>query len=316
MKLTLPTETAWMFGSVLGLLAVASVVGFVLSRTVKSDSGAATVKNLNARTKSWWLMVAFFALAMLTRGIGSIVLFAVMSFLALREYVTITPTRRSDHRALFWAFFVILPLQYYFLAIRWYGMFSVFIPVFGFLLVPVRTVLKDDYESFLARTAEIQWGLMVCVYFVSHAPALLMLDIPGYEGRNMSLLFFLVMVVQLSDVLQYLWGKGLGRRKIAPNISPNKTIAGLVGGVLSASLVGMALWWATPFGMFEALGVSLLIASMGFFGDLTMSAIKRDRGVKDYGTLIRGHGGIMDRIDSLCFAAPVFFHYTRYFHTL
>lgn len=305
-----------MFGGVLALLAIASVVGFILKKTARSESSAKTIKNLNSRINSWWVMVVFFSIALLTRGIGSIILFAITSFLALREYITITPTRRSDHRALFWVFFIILPLQYYFLYIEWYGMLSIFIPVFAFLFIPIRTLLKDDSERFLERTAEIQWGLMVCVYFVSYAPALLMLDIPNYENQNANLLFFLVMIVQLSDVSQYVWGKALGKRKIAPNISPNKTVAGFVGGVLTASLIGMGMWWVTPFGIFEAFGISLLITIVGFFGDLTMSAIKRDRGVKDYGTLIRGHGGILDRIDSLCFAAPVFFHCTRYFYTL
>jgi phosphatidate cytidylyltransferase len=175
--------------------------------------------------------------------------------------------------------------------------------------------LADDYENFLERTAKIQWGLMVCVYFVSYAPALLSLDIVDYEGHPAKLLFFLVVVVEMSDVCQYIWGKSLGRRKIAPNVSPNKTVAGFVGGTLTASLIGTALYWATPFGPLQAFAISLLITVAGFFGDLTMSAIKRDSGVKDYGNLIQGHGGMMDRIDSICFAAPVFFHVVRYFYT-
>jgi phosphatidate cytidylyltransferase len=154
---------------------------------------------------------------------------------------------------------------------------------------------------------------MVCVYCVSHAPALLVLDIPGYREQNAKLLFFLVLVVQISDVLQYVWGKTLGRHKIAPHVSPNKTVEGFVGGILSATAVGTALWWATPFKPLQAAGMSLVITLMGFAGGLVMSAIKRDRGVKDYGTLIEGHGGVMDRIDSICFAAPIFFHLTRHY---
>jgi len=156
---------------------------------------------------------------------------------------------------------------------------------------------------------------MICVYCVSYAPAVFFLRIPGYEGQNGKLLFFFVLVVQISDVLQYIWGKTLGHHKIAPTVSPNKTWEGFIGGVLSASLIGACLWWATPFTRLQAAAISLAITLMGFAGGLVMSAIKRDRGVKDFGTLIEGHGGVMDRIDSICFAAPVFFHLTRYFFT-
>jgi phosphatidate cytidylyltransferase len=231
----------------------------------------------------------------------------------LREYVTLLPTRRADHRTLFWAFFIFTPLQYFLIAIQWYGMFAILIPVFAFLFVPARLAVAGDTESFLQRASMIQWGLMICVYCLSYTPALLMLKIPDY-GRPAKLMLYLVLVDQLSDVLQYVWGKLLGRHKIARVVSPNKTWEGFIGGVLSATGVGTALWWMTPFRPPIAALVSLTIALMGFAGGLTMSAIKRDRGVKDYGTLIKGHGGILDRMDSMCFAAPVFFHIVRYFY--
>jgi phosphatidate cytidylyltransferase len=253
--------------------------------------------------------------ALATGGVGSLVLFGFTSFWALREFVTLTPTRPGDHRTLFWVFFVITPLHYYLLATGWYGLFVVFIPVYAFLFIPLRTAMAGDCERFLERTAKIQWGLMICVYCVSHAPALLLLDIPGYAKQNGKLLFFFVLVTQISDVLQYVWGKTLGKHKIAPHVSPNKTVEGFIGGIASATLIGTALWWATPFKPWQAAGMSLAITLMGFAGGLVMSAIKRDRGVKDYGALIEGHGGVMDRIDSICFAAPVFFHLTRYYFT-
>lgn len=315
MRLVIDDDLTWLFGGVLGLLVVASAVGAVLATTVKSPDGRATVQNLNARVKAWWGMCAVFAVALATGGLGSVVLFGLVSFLALREFVTLTPTRPGDHRALFSAFFVFAPLQYVLVGAQWYGLFSILIPVYGFLFIPSRIVVTGDVESFLTRAATIQWGLMVCVYCVSHAPALLMLDIPGYEGQNAKLLFFLILVVQVSDVLQYVWGKTTGRRPIAPRVSPNKTWEGFVGGVGSATLIGTALWWATPFTPLQAAGMSLAITLMGFAGGLTMSAVKRDRGVKDFGSMIEGHGGIMDRIDSICFSAPVFFHLTRYFFT-
>jgi phosphatidate cytidylyltransferase len=299
---------------VLVLLVVATVVGVVLARRARTEPARATVANLNARIRAWWVMVVVFAIAVWTGGIGSIVLFALMSLLALREFVTLAPTRREDHRTLLWSFFVVLPLQYYLIAIRWYGLFAIMIPVYAFVLVAVSNVIAGRTDRFLERTATVHWGLMVCVYCVSHAPALLILDIPGFR-TNARLLVFLVLVVQISDVLQYVFGKLFGKHPVAPVISPNKTWEGFLGGALAASLVGAAIWWATPFRPGVAFGMSVAITLAGFAGGLVMSAIKRDRGVKDYGVLIAGHGGMLDRIDSLCFAAPVFFHLTRYFFT-
>jgi phosphatidate cytidylyltransferase len=305
-------ETLLIVGGIAGLLLIASATVAILERRQPAGRISPAVANLAARVRAWWVMVALFMVALLIGRVGSVVLFAFTSFIALREFITLTPTRPADHRTLFWAFFVFTPLQYLLVAIEWYGLFAVFIPVYAFLFIPIRCALAADCENFLARTAKIQWALMVCVYCVSHVPALLMLPIPGFEGANARLVLFFVMVVQLSDVLQYVWGKLAGRRKIAPVLSPNKTWEGFIGGVLSASAIGAALWWATPYRPWEAALLSLVITLLGFFGGLVMSAIKRDRGVKDYGALIEGHGGVLDRIDSICFAAPVFFHLVRF----
>jgi len=301
------------FGGVLALLVVASLIGAVLARRARTDAGRATIANMNARIRAWWVMAAVVAAALLLGKIAATVLFGLLSVLALREFITITPTRRGDHATLFWSFFVVVPLQYVLVGIEWYGLFSILIPVYAFLFVPIRSAIAGDTERFLERTAKIQWGLMVCVYCVSHAPALLMLELPGLSGHGARLLLFLIVVVQISDVMQYVWGKLLGKHKIAPDVSPNKTWEGFVGGAISATAIGTGLWWLTPYSPREAALMSLLIVLLGFAGGLTMSAIKRDRGIKDYGSLIEGHGGILDRIDSLCFAAPVVFHVTRYY---
>lgn len=308
-------QLLWLLGGIAGFLVIASIIGWIMGKSAKSEGAQKTILNMNDRIRAWWVMAVIFAIALLTGITGTTVLFGLLSFLALREFITLTPTRRADHRTLFWVFFIITPLQYYLLVSRWYGLFSIMIPVWAFLFIPLRNAVTGDYEKFLERTAKIQWALMVCIYCVSHAPALLMLDIPGYAGQNAKLLLFFILVVQLSDVMQYIWGKLFGRRKIAPHISPNKTWAGFLGGIGTTTLIGTALWWATPFTPWQAAGMSLAITLMGFAGGLTMSAIKRDRGVKDFGTLIEGHGGILDRIDSICFAAPVFFHLTRHFFT-
>jgi phosphatidate cytidylyltransferase len=306
--------TVKLIAGVVGLLILASIIGWILARRAKTDGARATVKNLNARIRAWWVMVFVFAIAVATGGIGSIILFGVSSFLAMREFMTLTPTARTDHAALFWAFFIFAPIQYYLVGVQWYGMFSILIPVYAFVAIPTRMALAGDTTRFLERTSTVQWGLMACVYCVSHAPALLMLQVPDYAGTGATLLFYLVLVAQINDVMQYVWGKLLGKHPIAPVVSPNKTWEGFIGGTLTATGIGTALWWATPFSPLGAGLMSLAITLMGFAGGLVMSAVKRDRGVKDYGSLIEGHGGVLDRIDSLLFAAPVFFHLTRFFY--
>lgn len=317
MNLWILDDPEWrrLLGGLLGLLLVASAIGAILARTTRDEKARAVVANLNARVRAWWVMAFVFCGAVLAGLGGAVLLFGLMSFLALREFITLTPTHRADHRALFWVFFAITPLHYWLIWTGWYGLFSIFIPVYACLWLPIRNTLAGETRDYLARTAKAQWAMMVCVYFLGHAPALLTLPLPGGEREAAKLLFFLVVVVQMSDVLQYCWGKTLGRRPVAPKLSPSKTWEGLFGGVASASALGAGLWWLTPFTPAGAAAMAFAICVMGFFGGLVMSAIKRDRGVKDFGALIDGHGGMLDRIDSLCFAAPLFFHLVRFLKT-
>ena len=317
MKLFLDPQFRIILGSLFGVLIVASLTGWALSWGVKTEKKREFVANLNARIKAWWAMAAVFMVALLAGPIGSVVLFTLVSLLALREYLALSPTIKQDHRILLWLVLFILPVNYALVASSWYGFFTVFIPVYAFIGLQIRAALTGATQGFLNRTARIQWGMMVTVYFVSYVPALLMLEIQGFSegGNNFKLMLFLVVVVQASDVLQYIMGKLFGRHPIAPLVSPNKTVEGFIGGIGLAALLGGALYWITPFSVFQALLMALVICLMGFAGGLVMSATKRDRGVKDFGALLPGHGGMIDRIDSLCFAAPVFFHLTRYFFT-
>ncbi len=309
-------ETVVLFAAIGGVLVFASVVGWLLKRFVAKGAPHGSIDNLNARIRAWWVMVVVVGIALAFGKAGVIVLFGFVSFFALREFITIAYTRRGDHLALAMSFFFFLPLQYYLVWDGWYGMYSILIPVYAFLALPIAASLSQDSTRFLERTAKVQWGLMITVYCISHVPALLTLRIPKYEGREALLIVFLVLVVQGSDVLQYVWGKLFGRHKIAPQLSPSKTVEGFVGGLLSATVLGAALYWITPFAVWQAALMALLIAVLGFFGGLVLSAIKRDRGIKDWGAMIEGHGGMLDRMDSVTFAAPIFFHVTRFFFSL
>lgn len=308
-----PADLITLLAGLGGVLIVASGIGYILAQKYSRDGSNAVIENLNARINAWWVMIALMGAALIFGKAGAVLLFAICSFAALREFITLIDTRRSDHWAIAAAFFVVMPVQFYLVWDEWYGLYSVFIPVYAFLLLPIIAALRGDTGGFLARIASLQWALMVCVFCISHVPALLSLHIPGYDGRNVLLIAFLVVVVQGSDVAQYVWGKLLGRTKIAPLLSPSKTVEGFVGGALTATLIGAGLSWMTPFTPIQAAGMSFVIVIMGFFGGLVMSAIKRDRGVKDWGHLIAGHGGFIDRLDSVIFSAPIFFHLTRYF---
>lgn len=294
----------------LGILVAASAVGFGLH--LKYAGSNETVRNLNARIKAWWVMAGVLFSALVLGRNATIVVFAFASFMALREFLTLTPTRKSDYWPLFIAFFVALPVQYWLLSIEWYGLFAVFIPVYVFTLISAASAVSQDTEDYLSRNARILFAVTACVYGVSHAPALLMLDIPGFEGHNAQLLFFFTFIVQISDVLQYVFGKLFGKHKMAPDVSPSKTWEGLVGGGLTTVLLGGALHFVTPFGFMHAAALAALIVVFGALGGLVMSAVKRSLGAKDWGAGIAGHGGYMDRLDSLGFAAPIFFHMVRW----
>lgn len=303
-------EVYWILGSLLAAVSLASFVGYLLHRRQPLNP---SIENLNARIRSWWMMILIGGGALLAGRIAILLLFAFISFLTLREFVTQAPVRRADHSALFVCFFLALPVQYVLIGIGWYGLFSIWIPVYCFLTLAVVAALFTDTHRFLDRTAATQWGLILCVYCISHIPALMTLQIPGYENSAPLLMVFLVLIAQVSDILQYVWGKLFGRHPLLPTLSPSKTVEGLVGGVLSATALGALLWRITPFTAWQAGLMALLISILGFLGGLVMSAIKRDRGIKDWSQLIEGHGGMLDRMDSLCFSAPVFFHLTRYF---
>ena len=302
-----------LFGGLIITLIIASSIGYGLKFKVGFSTPHAVIDNLNARINAWWVMILIIFAAAALGFYGVIGLFFVISFMALREFLSLLYIRRGDHLALAACFYIILPLQYFLVAIDWFSMLTIFIPVYGFLFLPILSALLGDTAHFLDRSTKVQWALMISVFCISHIPAILTLDIEGFEEKKLLLMIFLILVVQSSDVLQYVWGKLFGKHKIAPKLSPSKTIEGFVGGGVSASVLGGLLYWLTPFNPVQAVLMSLLICLMGFLGGLVMSAMKRSMGVKDWGNMISGHGGMLDRMDSLCFAAPIFFHVVRYY---
>ncbi|MCK0096517.1 phosphatidate cytidylyltransferase [Yoonia sp. F2084L] len=297
-----------------GILIALTFVGEVLRAREEPDFQNPVLDTYMTRVQSWWGMVAFVGFALLMGRIGVMVLFAFASFAALREFLTLTTKAQADHLSLALGFFAVLPLQYVFVGLGWDGLYAIFIPVYAFLLLPIVSALRGNPDRFLMRVAETQWALMIAVFCVSHVPALMNLDIAGYGDRSLLLVAFLVMVVQLGDLLEYFFGRRIGRTKIAPGLSP-KTWEGVLCGVGSAMLVGALLNWITPFGTFGAMAMAGAASLVGMFGSLVVASIKRDRGVKDWSHLIPGQGGFVDQLDSVIFAAPIFYHLTKYFYT-
>ncbi len=301
----------WVLSGVLVVLLVATVVAAGL----RARHGEGDYEELFLRVKSWWWMVGAFAVAILLSRISALVFFAFLSFLALKEYFSLIPTRRVDRRVLFWAYLAI-PVQYYWIGIEWYGMFIIFIPVYIFLLLPLRMVIIGETREFLRAVGSLHWGVMTTVFCISHVAYLLVLPAEGNPGTGgAGLVLFLVLLTQFNDVAQYVWGKLLGRRRVIPKVSPNKTWEGLLGAVVTTIVLAALLAsWLTPLNPWEAALAGMIIGFAGFVGDVTISALKRDLRVKDTSSLIPGHGGILDRVDSLTYTAPLFFHYVYYLH--
>lgn len=301
------TNILLLFLGVFAILVVLTAVGETLRSRVAGGKHRRDVETYLTRVNAWWVMVILFTITALLGPIALLLLFLFASFAALREFLTFTYKSRADHLSLALGFFVILPLQYLFVGLDLTALFTVFIPVHAFLLLPIISALRGNHDRFLTRVAETQWGLMICVYCISHVPALLNTQAEGDSRQTVLLIVFFVMVVQIGDLVEYFAGRRFGRRRVAPGLSP-KTLEGMATGIATAALAGLVLSWVTPFGLLGSAGMAALASIIGMFGNLVFAAIKRDRGVKDWSHLIPGHGGLLDQLDSVIFAAPVFYH--------
>jgi phosphatidate cytidylyltransferase len=303
---------AYLLGVTFAALVIATASGQVLRRVVRSDGARATLANVNQRIGAWWVLCGTVGLSL---GLGegtTAAAFAVLSCLAVHEFAAVLGDPHAPRISLC----LLTAIQYSLIAAGRFEAFRVLLPLAVVVWFPLRAALRGDTERFLERTAGAGWGLLACTYGVSHAPALLLLRIPGYEGLNTTLLFYFLLVVQSSDVFQYCWGKMAGRTALAPRVSPNKTWEGFIGGAATSIVLGVALYRATPFSPLQAAGLCAAITGAGLAGGLVMSAVKRDRGLKDFGAIVSGHGGVIDRLDSICFSAPLFFYLVKYLYAV
>ncbi|MDM0114573.1 phosphatidate cytidylyltransferase [Variovorax sp. J22R133] len=320
-SLTPTQQVGALFLIVFGLLALVSLSTLLLSlrerrNPIHDEAWQLELDHSRALSRTTWFMVIVFWVGWALGPTVATILFALLSFFALREFITLSPTRRGDHRSLLLAFFVILPIQFWLVATAKFNLFTVFIPVYVFLAIPVVSALADDPSHFLERNAKLQWGIMVCVYGLSHVPALLLLEFPGYEGKSAFLVFYLVGVVQTCMIVQHLLARRMDRKPFAPNVSRsfNWTTWGI--GLAVACVVGALISFITPFKFGQAMAMSLIACVSGSMGHLVMKALKRDRGIPNWGRRgvgVTGANGLLDRVDALCFAAPIFFHSVRWY---
>jgi phosphatidate cytidylyltransferase len=317
-NLTVSQQIGLLFVALFGVLIVVTALAFSRTLRDRSDVQLAAHEQFKRDLRAVWIGAVLFWIAWIAGGIVSTLLFGIVSFLALREFVTLTHTVRGDHRSLLLAFFVVLPLQYVIVATEHFDVFTVFIPVYVFLAIPVVSALGNDPKRFLERTAKIQWGVMVCVYGMSHAPALLLLDLPDYQDRGAFLVLYLVLVVAIAQIAQESATRRMRRRPAARAISRSFSWRAWAIGMLAAGFVGTALYWATPFKPIPALVAALVAGGSGTLGEFVMKGIKRDAGVRNWGgkASVTGAVGLLDRVAPLCFAAPVFFHSVRWYFGL
>ena len=314
-SLSVSQQVGLLFVVLFGLLALVTIVAF--SRTLRDlpPEQAGLRERFARELRALWLGALVFWVSWASGPLGSTFLFGFVSFFALREFVTLTHTRRADHRALLLAFFVILPVQYVLVGTSLLNAFTVFIPVYVFFAIPVISALANDPFRFLERTAKIQWGITVTVYGMSHAPALLLLDLPGYHERGAFLVLFLVLVVVAAQLGQEAASRRLRRRPVARAISRSFSWRAFAAGAGAAALVGVLLYWVTPFKPLAALAMGAIAGAAGTLGEFVMKALKRDAGVRNFrgGSSVTGAVGLLDRVAPLCFAAPVFFHSVRWY---
>lgn len=305
-----PIYTFFLIVFIVFLLVLASILVYQKQKKHPEKN----YSELVLRTKSWWWMIGLVVLSLALGREVTIIFLMLISLFALHEFYAIVPLRVADRKLILWTYLAV-PVQYLLVYVHWYGLFIIFIPVYMFLFLPLRSVLIGETKGIITSNAVIQWALMLCVFAFSHIAYLTNLNAAQHPQAGFAgLVLLLLFLTEFNDVAQYISGKTFGRHKIIPKVSPNKTWEGFMGGVCATSLLSCVI---APFlssvSAVQGIWIGLLISVSGFVGDVVISSVKRDLNIKDSGTLIPGHGGLLDRIDSLIYTAPLFFHFLYYF---
>ena len=304
----IPLEIIYILGIIFGVLILTSS-SFAILKKVKPSKLA---KEMFVRTQSWWFIAIGVAVLITAPAIVGTLLVAYISFVALRELLSIAGFSEADRSALFASYFVI-PIQYFLAFKGYYEAFLIFIPFIMFIVLPFILVINGNIARITRSMTYIPSILILTVYLLSHLVLLYDIEVDGFTVGAGGLIIYLIMLTEFNDVFQFTWGKLFGRRKILPSVSPNKTWAGFIGGVITTAVLAYFIRFLTPLNEWQSLVIGLAIGITGFVGDSLISAIKRELKIKDTDDLIPGHGGSLDRLDSLFVTAPVFYHLLKLF---
>lgn len=299
--------TVWAIVGITAALLSASVLIRVMKQAGQISDG--TFSELLNRTRSWYVLATFLSLPILMGAFWVCGLFFLLSLLCFREYA------RAVGLGLSWLHSVsvgaAMTVTYFAALDHWMGLFTASW-VLGVYMIAVAALLPDAPQGYLRRTSLAIFGY--ALFGISLAHLAFLANNPTYRP----ILLWILLCTGLNDVFAYLCGRTFGKRKLMPLTSPNKTWAGAVGAValtsiLSATIAHFIFRQSTLGQWPHLLALGLLISTLGQVGDLTVSAIKRDLALKDMGTLLPGHGGLLDRFDSLFLVAPVIFHYLNFY---
>ena len=312
MRLGFSTQEAYF--TILGVLIVLSAIGTIIgnwlvSRAQGNEARLNNLRVVNSRVRASWPLLIVFAIAFCLGEAALLLFFAFASFFALREFIALTPTRRHDHVILIIAFYIAIPVQYILLGYEEIGLFSLFIPVYLFLTLPVVMALAKDTDRFLDRTALPSSPLSVFVTLSSSdAPAIATLNLTRFNSSGLLLMLYFLLVLYFADLFQIMASAIWGGKPTWSN--QYKTYKGIIIGSIGALIMGSALFWMTPFRAWQAPLMSLLIIVSGTLGALVMSSVKRSLGAVRLDTSMMLTRGALDRMEMLFFSAPVFYHST------
>jgi len=315
-----------LLGIIVGTFAALGIGTGVRLVALRNSTDGLKTKRLGS-LKVWWVLAVLLSAAVLLGQFGATILFAVASLLAMREFLRLIGTREPIGTLAIGALVSLGFIHYMFIATGHSDAAKRFLPVVGIVLLGAVRAPVCTPQKYIRTTAGIYWGAMLMIYAFSHALFLFEIDETFATSTSQKVspmvgpagwFLFLVLLTEMNDIMQAIVGRKFGKTKITPRVSPNKSLEGLAGGVLTSVLLSLLLaplLTTLTLGRdaMEAIVVCTLagiaISLAGFLGDINMSAIKRDAGVKDGSAILPGMGGIIDRIDSLTFTAPSFYYF-------
>lgn len=290
-----------------GLLIFATVISYIFRHLKPQNQTFPKVLKIIG---GWWIICALLTFSILLGQHGIVLLFLIASLLGLREYLSVQKLEfvRTPELA---AMAVLTVAHYSFIILGWKNIFLFIVPLMSFIFLPYFFLARRKINGLIQNLWASQSALMLCVYFLSFVPGLVFLNDNPTAIRKIdpiAAFLFLFFTTELNDVFQFISGKLFGKLKLVAEISPNKTVAGFIGGLLCTSILSVIIApIMLEINLWQSALLGFCISASGMSGDLMFSSLKRTYNVKDFSDLIPGHGGVLDRLDSMVFTAPTLY---------